>query len=255
MQRELTAAQVIECFHLAFLVALPTHLPRDAYILKGGANLRYFYASFRYSEDIDFDALIEEDWRLRDKVDETLRSGALRLVMRRAGVEIASISPHSKQTPTTQKWMLLLAAPGHADPLATRIEFSRRNGDQRFQLEAVPENVVEAYALSPPTLLHYLPESMIEQKIRALAGRTHTQARDIFDLDLLFRRTPQAAHAGAIADDTLAKAIQHCLEIDFDIFQGQVIPFLDPEIAATYDSPVAWKTMQPYVAGKLEALR
>jgi hypothetical protein len=251
----LTHPQVIECFHLAFLGTLPSHLPRDAYVLKGGANLRYFYGSFRYSEDIDFDALMDEGWRLEEKVDAALASASLKLTLRRSGVSVASVSSQAKQTETTQRWKLKLEASGHQTPMSTKIEFSRRNGDTRWELGSVPESVVEPYALRPPTLLRYLPPAAIEQKIKALALRSQTQARDVFDLELLFRDNPHAVNLGDVDVATLNTAIARCLEIEFEVFQGQVIPFLDVEIAEPYDSPESWEAMQLYVVDKLEKLR
>jgi hypothetical protein len=49
---ELRDAQVVELFHLAFLQVLQARLDQARYVLKGGANLRYFFDSVRYSEDI-----------------------------------------------------------------------------------------------------------------------------------------------------------------------------------------------------------
>jgi hypothetical protein len=40
---DLREAQVIELFHVAFLDALQQRLERGRWILKGGANLRYFF--------------------------------------------------------------------------------------------------------------------------------------------------------------------------------------------------------------------
>lgn len=54
---DLTRAQRIELFHLAFLEMLSKRLDLSRYVLKGGANLRYFFGSVRYSEDIDIDLL------------------------------------------------------------------------------------------------------------------------------------------------------------------------------------------------------
>lgn len=55
-------AHTIECFHLGFLAVLRTRLDEGRYILKGGANLRYFFASVRYSEDIDLDVSRVAGW-------------------------------------------------------------------------------------------------------------------------------------------------------------------------------------------------
>ena len=68
----LTQAQTIECFHLAFVAALFVKLDRKRVALKGGANLRYFFGSHRYSEDIDFDVVDVAGWQLVEKLDAVL---------------------------------------------------------------------------------------------------------------------------------------------------------------------------------------
>ena len=69
---DLRTAQIIEHFHLAFLLVLAGRLAQSSYVLKGGANLRYFFGSFRYSEDIDLDVGGIEAWALTDRVDGVL---------------------------------------------------------------------------------------------------------------------------------------------------------------------------------------
>ena len=159
--------------------------------------LRYFFNSHRYSEDIDFDVVAGEAWKLSDVVDETIEGPALSGILRTIGIRVAHTNKQ-KQTSTTQRWKLLLATPAIKQPVSTKIEFSRRNGDDRLLLEAVPERVVAPYGLRPPTIQHYTAAPATEQKIRALAGRTETQARDVFDLDLLFRPHPGAVEPGAL---------------------------------------------------------
>ncbi len=65
------AHHAIECFHLAFLATLRASVQPQRYVLKGGANLRYFYASNRYSEDIDLD-IAADTVSLQGQVDATL---------------------------------------------------------------------------------------------------------------------------------------------------------------------------------------
>jgi predicted nucleotidyltransferase component of viral defense system len=248
-----TKAQVIELFHLAFLNVLPSHVRRDNYIVKGGVNLRYFYGSVRYSEDIDFDAQFGERWKMRAQVDAALESKALSVQMRPRGITIANINM-AKDTDTTQRWKLLLAAPGHRDTISTKVEFSRRNGDTRYELETVPRDIVRPYGLLSPSLQRYLPASAIEQKIAALALRSITQARDVFDLDHLFRTHPDALALGAIDSGLLATAIDHCIGIDYDAFSAQVIPFLDEETTALYGAAEAWEQMKESVVDHLSGL-
>lgn len=249
----LPQAQAIECFHLAFLQVLGARVNRNHYALKGGANLRYFFDSHRYSEDIDFDALIEEAWKLEDKVDEVLAAPAVVAQLRSKDVAIAEIIK-AKQTDTTQRWKVLLAVPERKDPISTKIEFSRRNGDQRWLLEAVPNRVVATYGLRPPTLLHYTAAPATEQKVNALAGRAETQARDVFDLDLLFRGHPGAVEKGALESKTLNDAAERCVELPFEAFAAQVVPFLEADVAELYSEPASWEQMQSFVVDKLMEL-
>ena len=44
-----------EAFHYFFLERLFRTLPSRQFILKGGVNLRFFFGSPRYSEDMDLD--------------------------------------------------------------------------------------------------------------------------------------------------------------------------------------------------------
>jgi len=56
----LSARQTIEMFHLVFLRALAAKgEDKSLFALKGGCNLRFFFQSVRYSEDIDIDASID----------------------------------------------------------------------------------------------------------------------------------------------------------------------------------------------------
>ena len=68
-------------------------------MLKGGANLRYFFGSARYSEDMAFD-LTEESWRLTDKVNAAL-DGVVDPLLRTRGLRVGDYS-HKKPTETTQ---------------------------------------------------------------------------------------------------------------------------------------------------------
>jgi len=248
----LSQAQAIELFHLAFVQVLGARVKRNHYVVKGGANLRYFFDSHRYSEDIDFDALTEEGWKLEEQIDGVLASSAMLVLLRAKEVSIRQVAK-PKQTDTTQRWKVLLDTPDREE-ISTKIEFSRRNGDHRWRLEAVPNRVVSAYGLRPPTLLHYTAAPATEQKVKALAGRVETQARDVFDLDLLFRTDPSAVEKGALESETLTRAVERCLELPFEAFEAQVIPFLDPDIAELYSDPASWERTQLFVVDRLRDL-
>jgi hypothetical protein len=95
---------------------------------------------------------------------------------------------------------------------------------------------------------HYTQDAATDQKIKALAGRSETQARDVFDLDLLLRRGADAG--GTVAAPTRKAAAERALALPFDAFRDQVLPFLDPDVAELYDAG-AWEQMQLYVVEKL----
>lgn len=248
-----TDAKAIECFHLAFLQVLAARLDQRQYILKGGANLRYFFDSHRYSEDIALDTETSEGWKLAEKVDGVLGSSALSLLLRSTGVQVADLRK-PKQTETTRRWKVYLQVAGRDDPLATRIEFSNRNGETRHVLEPVPDRVVAPYALRPPTVLHYTSAPATEQKVMALAARSETQARDVFDLDLLFRRNRDAVQPGALPPSVVKGAMGRAVELPFAAFRDQVVAFLDTDVAELYDNPDAWSQMQLFVVDRLAEL-
>jgi hypothetical protein len=242
--------QVVELFHVSFLEVLSRRLEPSRYVLKGGVNLRYFFESIRYSEDMDLDLLGVPAWNLEKKVDDLLTKGPLALLLRPAEISIADFSK-PKQTDTTQRWKIGLDVPWRPSPIRTKVEFSHREGERGYRLEPVPGRIVEPYALRAPTVQHYTGDVPVEQKVAALAGRSETQARDVFDLDLLLRRGPLPE--GSVDSETLEAAAERALELPFDAFRDQVLPFLEPDAAELYDAG-AWEQMQTFVAGKLEEL-
>jgi len=247
------AARTIECFHLAFLEVLRVRLDPARYVLKGGANLRYFFDSARYSEDIDLDVLGVAGRTLENKVDGVLSSQPLEFILRSSGLAVVATDiSKPKQTESTRRWKVPITAPGQSEPVRTKIEFSNRNGEHRYVLETVPDRVVDSYGLRAPSTQHYAAESAAEQKIRALAGRSETQARDVFDLELLLRKVSIAP--GAVDPDVRKTAAERGLELPYAAFSDQVLPFLDPEVAELYDA-TTWEQMQQFVAGRLLADR
>jgi hypothetical protein len=249
---ELTSAQITELFHLAFLDVLSKRLDPARYILKGGANLRFFFASPRYSEDIDLDISGKAPWGLEDKVDAVLDSGAFKVLLRVADLSIAEFSK-PKQTATTRRWTVGVAISGRAEIVRTKIEFSNRGSEGIYRLEPIPSGVVVPYALRSPSVQHYAEDTPAEQKVRALAGRSETQARDVFDLDLLLRR--RRLTPGLLDAEVLADAGDRALRLPYDAFRDQVLPFLESDALELYEGEAAWEQMQTFVAGQLEGAR
>lgn len=246
-----TRAQVIEMFHLLFLRALTANR-QDWFVLKGGANLRYFFDSPRYSNDIDLDFVGREAWQVGQTVDGVLGGHALKTIARQALVDLAEITA-PKQTDTTRRWKIGLVAPEYRDVIRTKIEFSGRDAtSDDVTSGVVPDSIVVPYGLNSPMVRHYRESAAIEQKIAALALRGETKARDVFDLELLFRRRRAAGSARPnLSNEFSRQAASRAQEISFNSFTTEVAPFLDADIAALYGE-AEWDLMQKSVATSLE---
>jgi hypothetical protein len=251
-----TAAQHIEAFHLSLLRMLEARLNRAYWVVKGGVNLRAWFGSRRYSEDLDLDAVGCAPHVLRERFDKVLLSHPLAELLTSQGLEIARTSK-PKQTDTTQRWKLELRAAGVSVPLHTKVEFSRRGTrGEEYALEPVRSDIVRPYGIPAPTANHYTAPSAIRQKISALAGRSETQARDVWDLDHLFRTTdadlrPLPREVAAVVPN----AIERALSLGYDVFKSQVVPYLSDEDRVTYGTRDAWDRMCELVAVRLEELK
>lgn len=250
-----TARQSVELFHLVFLRALLGRGDAKGLIaLKGGCNLRFFFGSVRYSEDMDLDATIIAEDTLTKKVNQLLASPLVSAPLKAQGISIVDVSA-PKQTETTQRWKIGLARVGTELPVRTKIEFSRRGGIEGAALDAVDAELLRSYALMPLLVTHYTAHAAIEQKLRALAGRTEPQARDVFDLALLFSRPESASLTLGAAASQLDAAIERAIGISFDEYAAQVVSYLDPVHAELYASREAWDAMQEEVVRRIEAAR
>ncbi len=242
-----------EVFHLAFLRELVRSVPLSTFVLKGGSNLRFFFGSPRYSEDMDLDAKEIPVHVLRDKVMDILASKVLADTLRTFAVERV-VPPRltaAKQTETVQRFKVhLLTAAG--EDLSTKVEFSRRGFDPAVRSEPIPAPVLTPYRLAPLIVPHYGPESAGPQKVKALLGRRHTEARDIFDLFILSSRPPISLAPQFTAAE-LALARERVLAVEYDQYRDTVVAFLAAEDQRTYDSPRTWDEIRLRVEGILDS--
>jgi len=251
----LAPIQAVEAFHLAFLRVLESRLRRDSFVVKGGVNLRAWFRSLRYSEDLDVDLLLGEVFEVREKVDAVLAGQPLRDLLRSLGIRVTRTSL-PKQTETTQRWKLELTQAEGRMPLHTKVEFSRRGSDDDHVLEPVLADIVAPYGIPAPTVHHYTAASAIRQKIGALAARRETQARDIWDLDHLLRTT--GADPRPLAGRTrraLPEALDRVADLPFDAFKAQVVPFLAPAHQEVFGTRESWQRMQELVIERLLGLQ
>lgn len=244
-------SEAVERFHLVFLRHFAAVVSPGTICLKGGVNLRLYHNSPRLSEDIDFDARVVGVDILKKNVNKVLAGRPLLTELAAVGITLSEIKP-AKQTQTVQRWKFHVIY--QANPLPTRLEFSRRK-DEPFEhsLPAVPASaLLAAHQVVPFVLNHYLPPAAYRQKINALATRTQVQARDVFDLHHL------SAHAAAGREappELVAQSIAQLDLISFAMFQEQVLPFLPLDLAALYRSPEAWQTIAEKVRRDLSAAR
>lgn len=230
-----TQAQAIEVFHLLFLRVLAANRA-DWFVLKGGANIRYFFDSPRYSNDIDLDFTSRQPWQVGESVEKILHGRALRALAEQAQVEVVQLSA-PKQTDTTRRWKIGLRADGLAGIINTKIEFSGRpSKENEVAFDVIPDRVVRSYGLIAPTVRHYREVAAINQKVAALAHRSDTKARDVFDLDLLIRRWSAVGELTIeISPSDASQAAERTLDVSYANFTTEVAPFLDEDVAALYD--------------------
>lgn len=252
----LTDTQLREVFHFSFLDRLLKISDPDMYVLKGGVNLRFFFHSPRYSEDMDLDVLAGSVDTLRKNGYKILRDGAFKRSLLTYGITDIEVNDpaKAKQTETTQRFRFGLITTAN-QRLPTKVEFSRRSNlvDNHVKGMVDPEIARQYHRLSY-RCNHYPGEDAVFQKIQALAGRPVTQARDVFDLSLL--------HAGGytssiksnknLTKELREKASEALISLTYDDYKGHVVEFIDTDNRAHYDSPSAWEQLQETILELLD---
>ena len=157
-----------------------------------------------------------------------------------------------KQTATTRKWEVALSRVESSNDLVrTKIEFSGRskpNEDRSF--EVIPGAVLNKYGVSSISLSHYGQTAALEQKIAALARRSETKARDVFDLELLLRLYRVAGSPSLVTTYALDAAAR-AQEVTYQSFCSEVLPFLDDDVASLYQNEETWILMRDSVSSSL----
>ena len=248
--------QLREVFHMEFLRWLGRKLKTGAYALKGGVNLRFFFKSFRYSEDMDLDARNVGVMELQEIVLKIISAGAFQDNLKPFG--IASITlpdiAKAKQTETTQRFKIHLVLSSGED-LFTKVEFSRRGFSGNAAVETVDNAILRAYKLTPVLAPHYDIHAAVAQKIRALADRAAIQARDIFDLYVLSSQyAPERKRPNDVSPGLFSKAYERVFEVEFGQFRDTVVSYLSVEDQAVYGKPRTWEEIRLKTAQFIEEL-
>jgi len=251
-----TDRQKREIFHFLFLERLLHASDPKLYVVKGGVNLRFFYHSPRYSEDMDLDVLGGAVHTLKKNGYKILEEPSFQRSLRAFGIEriILNDPSKAKQTQTVQRFRVRLVSSA-GEELPTKIEFSRRSkGSEKYTLDRVDSEIARAYQRGSFLCHHYSGEIAVLQKIEALAERGLPQARDVFDLQVLKERgfLEKANPLKHLKPATLIKAGKNLELLTYDDFVGHVLEFLDEPDKRRYEGVNSWKEMKNFVGKALQ---
>lgn len=250
------AARVIEGFQAAFLEVATATLPVAEYAVKGGVNMRFFFGSARSSKDMDFDYLGDRFHSLEDRVNGLFDGRALDRLLQLRGIRITTLNRVKKQTDVTRRWTLQLATETVRDA-SSKVEFSAREArggrDAEREMATVDAELGRALGMGRVALQHYLPPAAISQKLSVLRQRTHTEPRDVFDLDHLIRRFPSALAAAQLDPGEIEAAVARARALTYDEYESAVVPYLDEDLWPIHGSAEAWEAMRTRVVESLEA--
>jgi predicted nucleotidyltransferase component of viral defense system len=250
MRRMYTSRELREVFHFCFLERLLKVADANLFVLKGGVNLRFYFHSPRYSEDMDLDVVAGSVATLKKNGYKVLEDAALRRALRTYGIADVEVNDpdRTKHTDTTQRFRVQLVTVG-GERLPSKVEFSRRAtapaaADGR-EVTLVDTEIARRYQRLAFRCQHYDGTAAVAQKVLALAGRPVTQARDVFDLDLLRRggHTRNLALRTIVAAEKCVAAAENLRALTYDDFAGQVLEFVDDEQRREFGSPAAWQAM------------
>ncbi len=245
-----TPLQIREAFHLLFLQEFLRKFDPKLVILKGGVNLRFFFQSPRYSEDMDLDVKTASVESVRKNVLRTLAALSVPMKVYEVSQVLAPSMKSAKQTETTQRFKIHLHTFSGLD-LFTKIEFSRREMAGGYRFGKVDDALLRTYRLAPVLVQHYGVEAAFEQKVRALAGRAEVQARDVFDLYRLIPFLPTEWHP-SLDPAVVTKAAQRALEISFLEYREAVVSYLNADDQKIYGLEEVWQETQGAVVRSLQ---
>lgn len=245
-----------EVFHLIFLEYLFRMSDPHLYILKGGVNLRFFFNSPRFSEDMDLDTLGGSVSTLKKNGYKILSSPAFKRALATYGIIdlIVNDPSKAKQTETTQRFKLHLITVTN-EKLPTKVEFSRRVEKNKNEIDFLDEEILPTltgfYKKLSFRCRHYSGKSAVIQKINALAGRPVTQARDVFDLYILYLGNHFDSKSWKIDRKILIKATENNQRITYAQYRDQVEEYLSLDGKLYYGGQEHWHKIQQLISREL----
>jgi len=256
-------AAVREAFHVVLLRKLVERVDPGLFRLKGGVNLRLFFGSVRYSEDIDLDGDDRARPALRRELGRLLHDPALLRQLAATGIRgIEARTGPNKDTDTTLRYKMRVVSPGGV-PLPSKVEVSFRKvgSPEDTALDEADERIVSQYLGSgdlPLRVAHYTLMPAVKQKLAALGLRTEIQSRDVFDLALLARGSVDTLDLAflrrSLNDDTLGEARNRALALSFEQYRDTVVEFLDPAERASLATERAWDEQRLFAVELIDAI-
>ena len=252
-----------EALHVLVLHQLADAVPAGTAVLKGGVNLRLFFGSRRYSEDLDLDLEPRAHTAYVAAVHGALTGAWLRDRLRALGIErLDYVGRPAKNTTTTIRFKLGVVRQGGIR-LPTRIEASLRGTlPDEVPVQEVPEPEVLSRYLNPAdgalAVWHYPRSAAARQKLRALAARAIPQARDVFDLWVLIGGDLAGVDAASLRRGLTASELEEAGSRAWTIghaqFRDQVVEFLADEDQGALAPSEEWERRQLFVAELTELL-
>lgn len=239
-----------EIVHLLILRELAGIRKGSGITVKGGVNLRLFFGSVRYSEDMDLDGTEQASEAIRSWLKGMFENTAF--TRRLQGLGIRELDPGegpNKDTETTFRYKFgVIVAGGIRYPTKVEVSFRGRHAADKAVLEVPAPDIPRSYGLDVFEVRHYMRESAVRQKLDALGGRREAQARDVFDLHVLVPDPVPEKLVALLAKqlDTarLKEAQARALTVTYAEYEGQVFEFLGDEARSRYGSEDAWDEMR-----------
>lgn len=249
-----------EVVHLLILQALMGVRRGSGITVKGGVNLRLFFGSERYSEDIDLDGTAQARDAIRATIHGLFEDKVLTQRLRKFGIRELDLGEGpNKDTETTFRYKFgVVVGGGVRHSTKVEVSFRGRHPADRAVIEVPSAETLRACGMEGLEVRHYVREAAVRQKLDALGGRREAQARDVFDLHLL---APDPAPdalvrflAKELAPGRLKEARARALDITFAEYEGQVFEFLGEEARRQCGSELAWDDMRLAVITLIEGV-
>lgn len=228
--------------------------------VKGGVNLRLFFGSVRYSEDMDLDGTSQAADAIRASIIGMFEDRAFTRHLQMFGIrELDPGEGPNKDTETTFRYKFGVVVAGAIRyPTKVEVSFRGRHEADRLVSEAVQPEILRAYGMDGLEVRHYVREAAVRQKLDALGGRREAQARDVFDLHVLVSDSAPdtLVHflAKHLAHSRLKEAHARALAITYAEYQGQVFEFLSDDARAQYGTENVWDDMRLRAAALIETV-